>query len=355
MGIVVGKSTARPAFTVVELLVVAAILAVLMAVILPAVQNAREAARATQCRSRLKNLCLALHSYHDLHLVTPPGMAAATDDGRSPWDWRGFSPQVRLLPMLEEGALYDQFDFRRKAHDFGPNDTLGFRRVELFRCPSDLEPVGPAENLPDPGCNYAFSIGTNVGFDHPDDDVRVPASAQNGLIALTQSVRFADALDGLSNVIAASEQVVAGYEAVPGGEPLGDAGAVAAMSVHAPGAVPDRMPPAMPPVASVLEWADNCSRFSILSRHVARKWHRGLPGQTLFNTLLTPNSDRQNCTNHCVSGCDPDGAGMWAARSRHPGLVYVAMGDGSVRDFSSSTDMGLWHRLGSINDGAPVE
>lgn len=123
---------------------------------------------------------------------------------------------------------------------------------------------------------------------------------------------------------------------------------------YAPGSIPAGMPLAMPSLGQIQEWADTCERFANRGRHVARKWHRGVPGQTLLNTLLTPNSPRDNCSIHCLDWCDPDGPGLYAARSRHAGLVNAALCDGSVRTVSDAIDPITWHRLGSRNDGGPV-
>lgn len=90
------------------------------------------------------------------------------------------------------------------------------------------------------------------------------------------------------------------------------------------------------------------------STRVGRKWHRGLPGQTAFNTLLPPNVWLPNCSNHCPDGCDSDGPGLYAARSHHTGGVQVLLVDGSVRFVAEQLDIQLWYRLGARNDGATL-
>ena len=154
----------RRAFTLIELLVVIAIIAVLIALLLPAVQQAREAARVTQCRNNLKQLGLALHNYESLHRHFPAGSL------RSPQGWYGHSWLAAILPFMEQGNLYKQFDFLGISHPstgliYGPNaaypaganmvngNLVSGRNIEIFVCPSSpitkwvfttLFPPGPA-------------------------------------------------------------------------------------------------------------------------------------------------------------------------------------------------------------------
>src|SRR3989442_14475386 len=94
----------RPGFTLIELLVVVAIIDILIALLLPAVQQAREAARRSQCRNNLKQIGLALHNYLDSNKFVPPSICIPSDDG-------AWSAQTRLLAYLEQGTLYKQIDF----------------------------------------------------------------------------------------------------------------------------------------------------------------------------------------------------------------------------------------------------
>ncbi|EAQ78053.1 DUF1559 family PulG-like putative transporter, partial [Blastopirellula marina] len=102
-------------FTLVELLVVIAIIGVLIALLLPAVQQAREAARRMSCSNNLKQLGLALHNYHDTHLVFPYGRSAAAEGsglgGTSPQTYRSQTGLTALLPFIEKQALYNTIDF----------------------------------------------------------------------------------------------------------------------------------------------------------------------------------------------------------------------------------------------------
>ncbi len=322
-------------FTLIELLVSIAIIGILIAMLLPAVQQAREAARRSQCKNQLKQIGVALHNYHEIAKMFPNLMYPTAGFGF--WNWQGHSPHAMLLPSLEQENLYNQLDFSSPALDNGPNDALGKTRIALFRCPSDFDPDG------DPGVNYAFCLGTNIGFS--GEGRLLSPTDQNGVITGTVRVTFASITDGTSNVIAASEQI-SGGSADPKGR--------LANYHYGPGTIPPLMPNAFPSPSEINAWGVPCGAAPVTSLRVARQWHRGLPGQTTFNTLLGPNSWIPNCSAHCTDSCDSDGPGLYAARSRHAGGVHVLLADGAVRFASNLIDLPVWHRLGSRNDGEVI-
>jgi len=138
----------RAGFTLVELLVVIAIIGLLVALLLPAIQAAREAARRTECSNKLKQIGLALHNYHDTYNVFPPGAITKTTscslntgntrtDGGAPWT-------VLTLPFMEQSSLHDRFDFSKpfasRWNDGATPNTnfsLQFTTNRTFHCPSD--------------------------------------------------------------------------------------------------------------------------------------------------------------------------------------------------------------------------
>ncbi len=146
----------RTAFTLIELLVVIAIIAILVALLLPAVQQAREAARRSSCKNKMKQIGLALHNYHDTFSVFPPGQIGAGDcdsSGTAPDVAMNLNGLVMLLPGLEHANLYDQLDFNRAFHtkvqsgiplasgEATTNAAIIDRDLDIFTCPSDPGPL----------------------------------------------------------------------------------------------------------------------------------------------------------------------------------------------------------------------
>jgi len=129
----------RRGFTLIELLVVIAIIAILVALLLPAVQQAREAARRTQCKNNLKQLGLALHNYHDIFKTFPPGWVDQTNNQASNWGWAMY-----LLPQIDQAPLYESLDVGNGSLGLALLDTvklgLMFNTFPAFRCPSDTAP-----------------------------------------------------------------------------------------------------------------------------------------------------------------------------------------------------------------------
>ncbi|MDQ3331057.1 MAG: DUF1559 domain-containing protein, partial [Planctomycetota bacterium] len=172
----------RLGFTLIELLVVIAIIAVLIALLLPAVQQAREAARRSQCLNNLKQIGLALHNYHDTHLAFPPGWIGA-DQVTGAHDvegMNGFGWGTMVLPYVEQNNLYQQFRFPLSIVDdvVGPptNKSLLATKIPVFECPSDphentweIEPEGGGAPIATLGvANYVGLFGFQYVGPLPD-------------------------------------------------------------------------------------------------------------------------------------------------------------------------------------------
>jgi prepilin-type N-terminal cleavage/methylation domain-containing protein len=198
----------RRAFTLVELLVVISIIGILMALLLPAVQAAREAARAVQCKNGVRQVGLALHNYHDTHLRLPPGWIGDAPEGTPGWGWT-----VSILPQLEQGNLHDRLINRNLPIDDAANKQARESVLKFLLCPSDPAPKqfqlggpgGPGDTVDDgppvmlvSRSNYVGVFGT---LEVEDD----PAAGDGAFYFLSQT-RFADITDGLSNTLLVGER-----------------------------------------------------------------------------------------------------------------------------------------------------
>ncbi len=330
----------RRAFTLIELLVVIAIIAVLIALLLPAVQQARESARRTQCKNNLKQLGLALHNYHDNYQMFPLAI------GPSVWDscgtagtasagtcaWRGFSAHTMMLPYIDQAPLYNSLNLNMK-YDDAPNNTAALRaKLAAFRCPSDsIYPGGATE----PGNNYVMSAGPSVFWSIANAD-------KVGLFKYYFSVRIADVQDGTSNTIAASESTVG--NANTGKFEL-------KRSLVRAQAFPAGWKNSFAPQLALNTYGQQClTGTGNIHAHVRSQWMNGIGGQTIFNTLNPPNSPNPDC--HPCGGCGwYDSAGVWTARSQHTGGVHTLMADGAVKFVSDNVDINTWQAVGGIADG----
>jgi len=203
-------------FTLIELLVVIAIIGILVALLLPAIQAAREAARRSQCSNNLKQLALALHSYHDTHSTLPMGWPSKASM-QAEWAWTTF-----VLPYVEQQALCDQLDINnQRLRDAVANASLRpllQAPLPAFRCPSSTsEKLLPRTNPNAPDYHRQFNCNTcpsnflpatsnyvgNAGFFDPNPP---PNYENNGIFWVNQSFRFADILDGTANTFAIGER-----------------------------------------------------------------------------------------------------------------------------------------------------
>ncbi|MFN3190264.1 MAG: DUF1559 domain-containing protein [Aureliella sp.] len=358
------------AFTLVELLVVIAIIGVLVGLLLPAVQAARESARRMQCANNMKQLGLALHNYHDAHKTIPTTMTGVDSEGGACGS--GFySWLAMILPYVEQDNLYNSIDFNMPMSDrcnYGssgdyldydispshPNALAARTMIGTYLCPSDpaayLQPQDNGGQLA-PG-NYSGNVGWPKLASAPGGSQ--PIEKQNGFFGLLNPstpdpwhvprIRFGDITDGLSNTAAVAERKISNIEVVS--LPWGG------------GYVPEGTDPNMQSFCgsstrarSVDRWVDYCGSVTLSDPgYVEKHGHAWISGWTLAANMymhIMPIGDR-NCH---IYGGEGLGNNIVTPGSYHTGGINVLMGDGSVSFRSQSIDTQLWWEMGTRNGG----
>ncbi len=348
-------------FTIIELLVAITVIGILMALLLPAVQSSREAARRIQCQNNLKQLGLALHNYHDAHLTLPPaniwgGRGEPLGGGLLPigtYDRvaMGISPSMEadrlyanwvifLLPHLGQSTLYDHFDHNLPVDD---EANLDARRtiLSVMRCPSDSYNETFYERALLSGTrgrsyargNYAMNIGPNApcftfesgcnnGYHTGTDDLINTNSTLwgSGVGGFNVSFRFRDFSNGLSNIIAIDE-IRAGIDPIdPRGVWSLGMPAASITAVHTQG----------PNVGGGPDGINSCTDLTLTY------------SETALIRLGMP----------CTSSPIPSNFAA-TARSQHPSIVNALRLDGSVESMSDQIDKELWVKLHSKDRNNP--
>jgi prepilin-type N-terminal cleavage/methylation domain-containing protein/prepilin-type processing-associated H-X9-DG protein len=294
----------RLGFTLIELLVVIAIIAILIGLLLPAVQKVREAAARMKCSNNLKQCGLAMHNYHDTMGVFPVG---ARNNPRQTWT-------MYLWPFIEQTALASHNDLTQPF--YLPPGTIGNTlnglcgaKVPIYYCPSDFgsDLDSAAAYYQRRRGNYVVNWG-NALYDNPPPAGGAPFAHINGNRSTPLVVKIADITDGTSNTLLMSETLMA------------------------------------------MSHDDNDWRGDIQNDD----------GVFKFMTLTTPNTSAPDVVNWAIPNGDPlmpvitAGSEYSAARSRHTGGVNVALCDGSIRFVSNSIPLSTWQVLGTMNGGEVV-
>ncbi len=326
----------RRGFTLIELLVTIAIIGILVSLLMPAVQAAREAARRSQCTNNLKQLGLALHNHESSREEFPSGVIRQKWDlqptwSEGHWAWGVFA---NLLPFIEQSNLHDQLHLDKPLLGAPPtfqilpeHRQLVNKPVRMYLCPSDSETVLDERYRP---ANYVACLGSGIAT--PDRPAGTDRDA-DGVFYANSRMRPRDVTDGLSTTIAFSETTL-GL-----GGPTMDG-----YVVSTPPANPeDAWAALMPWVTSTLS-DSACQSATAFGVTRGNMWASASHLSGFFNTYLPPNSKRSDCIIHYSFS-----PGWVAARSRHTGGVNVAFVDGSVRFIGDSIDLSVWRSLSTRN------
>ncbi len=343
----------RRAFTLIELLVVIAIIAILIGLLLPAVQKVREAAARMSCSNNLKQLGIAMHSYHDANNFFPANQQQVGVNV-----WEAVSANYWLLPYIEQDNLFRVATLPTNAPPQGRvaygagngtnwaafyNNMMSVR-IKTFICPSS--PNAPQRGTNNngwdgPGSNYGWAYGSRV-FANWDNSM-------NGMIQQARTRRMADVTDGLTNTVMASELLSgsnATQQAGPGKYPF-DIFYVGGGLFNA---VSNPTWPTQTDLTNIGTAAKNSPIGLKTNNGSMPLWYPA--GQSAFNSAAPPNWQWPSAGGDCCPGGAHDwGHGIIPARSMHTGGVMAVLGDGSVRFVRNSIDLLTWQRLGHCSDG----
>jgi prepilin-type N-terminal cleavage/methylation domain-containing protein len=315
----------RRAFTLVELLVVIAIIGVLVALLLPAIQAAREAARRSQCLNNLKQINLATHQYHDANGELPPSFVTQASRPHDSW-----SIQARLLPYMEQGALYRAINFNlsyKHASQVVGDTQITSLRVPVYRCPSEISEDQRVDGatLWAP-MSYAANLGRWFIYDP------MTKEAGDGAFSVDGDYGFDGVTDGTSNTLSFTEAKTF--------QPYLREG-------KNPGAANAPIP------ATPAEVAGFGGDFKTDSGHT--EWTDARAHQTGFTAVFTPNTVVEytgggglydvDFTTAREGQSDAITYAAVTARSHHPGVVNTSLLDGSVRGITNEVDLAVWRAL----------
>jgi hypothetical protein len=300
--------------TLIEVVVMIAIVGILLTLLLPAVQQGRESARAIHCRSRLRQIGLALHAYEATNSVFPPGLVGITPQ-LSRIDY--FSPYSRLLSQLDQSPLAHRVNWLGDAAQPATLFQGELPGLPELKCPSDA-------GVPRLGASYAFSTGALPSPYPLTPNLPDAFKPLVGCFTIF-AVRPSEIRDGLSNTIGMAE--------IRSGSGSGYDVERDVVMFTAP-SNSDTLPPSY--------WISLCgSAISPVANWENRRGHTWLTSEwLLYSHILPPNCRIVDCAFYGYQG-------LLTARSFHRGLCHVLVMDGSVRAIANSVDTKVWWSLGT--------
>lgn len=352
------KIKRRSGFTLVELLVVIAIIGILIGMLLPAVQQVREAARRTVCANKVRQLALAVHNYESAHMHFPVNqIGPGPSNGVGGYSTGNYSWIVPLLPFFEQQNVHDLMDHSinngdangYKISDTHPNAQAANALIDTLICPSDSpnqsNSVILGSSNPAPS-----SYASNAGW--PSRTTGIGASGGtalnrfNGVIPLvhpsanipwhgSERLGFGAIKDGSSNTALIAERLIQqgnSGAAITNGDPR-------TSSLH----IIERIEP----LGDIVQQMTSSHIHIFESAHIGRSWSSGTPlVAPIYMHVAQPNS----LIGHYGTSVD-EGDFVFTPSSQHPGGVTVALADGSVHFVSDDTSQVVWWAIGGRDDG----
>jgi prepilin-type N-terminal cleavage/methylation domain-containing protein/prepilin-type processing-associated H-X9-DG protein len=374
----------RVAFTLIELLVVIAIIGVLIALLLPAVQSAREAARRAQCVNNMKQIGLALHNYHSTHNAFPPGrmnpdvmIGGVERTGNytsytstapfGPGNWTGyFSVHCHILGYMEQINAFNAMNFSSTNVDrmfngtvvINPNFTAFALAQSTFLCPSDPNTTGGgvSEN------NYRYNFGGStpqagaINWSTQQDR----SAKGNGAFTIGDALSIASMPDGTSNTAVFAERSK-GSDVNRATTPPTKSDLITSPNRFTGGPLPLAPDGIVQLFYDCQNYTPRIDTFNFTGagrfpagQNYSNGWPFAWYQSTMYNHVAPPNWRGQDCG---AASAIPDTPGEYAiisARSSHPGGVNVLLGDGSVKYIKDSVNANTWRALGTRNGGEVI-
>ena len=323
------ESKQRTGFTLVELLVVIAIIGILIALLLPAVQAAREAARRIQCVNNMKQLGVALLNYHDTFNMLPIGQYGHNNLTGAAAGNPGHCAQTMILQFHEQVAMFENYDFS-VGQNHSPNHLVTPIQIPMYQCPSD-DSRGRLFSNQYSRSNLVVCFGSNTMATRAGGalyvlsvDLTTDGAFQVGGGPHKESIRrLAHILDGTSHTVFASE-VLSGKIDIPAGS----------------------------------KW-DGRGLWGWSGMGACHYTHRNTPNSSVGDVMWNNPGSDESCTDMPDMPCDNTHGTQHdefhaAARSRHPGGVNVVFADGHVMFASETIELVTWQRLAAIDDGQVI-